>query len=241
MFHCMFEQSGTFKNIFKKYGYEAEDYDILNDFGETDHVVDLFSEINKAYENLPSIFDNVHRGGEDMILAFYPCTRFETQIQMGFKGTLYQFAQWTDEQKLEYDLKLHEELHQLYMDLCKLTLVCIRRNIPLVVENPYSKDHYLYRYWCMNPKVVDYDRSKKGDYYKKPTQYFFINCEPKCNLIPEGYTIKKRGKSVEYTTSKVQRSMISSEYADRFIRENILDIDEYEEIKKDVEQMQWEL
>lgn len=42
---CLFEQSGTFKNAFHKYGVEAEDYDILNDFGQTDHVVDIFSEI----------------------------------------------------------------------------------------------------------------------------------------------------------------------------------------------------
>ena len=43
--HCLFEQSGTFKNEFRKFGIEAYDYDILDDFGETDHVVDLFSEI----------------------------------------------------------------------------------------------------------------------------------------------------------------------------------------------------
>lgn len=47
--HCFFEQSGTFKNEFKKLGYEAEDYDIQNNFGETDNVVDLFAEIEKAY------------------------------------------------------------------------------------------------------------------------------------------------------------------------------------------------
>ena len=28
--HCLFEQSGTFKNEFRKLGYEAEDYDIQN-------------------------------------------------------------------------------------------------------------------------------------------------------------------------------------------------------------------
>lgn len=43
--HCLFEQSGTFKNEFKKLGFEAEDYDIENRFGETDHVCDLYSEI----------------------------------------------------------------------------------------------------------------------------------------------------------------------------------------------------
>ena len=43
--YCFFEQSGTFKNEFKKLGIDAEDYDILNDFGETDHIIDLFAEI----------------------------------------------------------------------------------------------------------------------------------------------------------------------------------------------------
>jgi hypothetical protein len=43
--HCLFEQSGTFKKEFKKLGYEAYDYDIQNEFGETDNVVDLFAEI----------------------------------------------------------------------------------------------------------------------------------------------------------------------------------------------------
>ena len=47
--HLFFEQSGTFKNEFIKMGIPAEDYDIQNNFGQTDHVVDLFAEIEKAY------------------------------------------------------------------------------------------------------------------------------------------------------------------------------------------------
>lgn len=43
--HCFFEQSGTFKNEFKKLGYEAYDYDILNNYGQTDFVTDLYAEI----------------------------------------------------------------------------------------------------------------------------------------------------------------------------------------------------
>ena len=50
--HCFFEQSGTFKNEFIKLGIPAEDYDIQNNFNQTDHVIDLFSEIEKAYDNL---------------------------------------------------------------------------------------------------------------------------------------------------------------------------------------------
>ena len=47
--HCFFEQSVTFKNEFRKLGYEAEDYDIQNQFGETDNVIDLFKEIETCY------------------------------------------------------------------------------------------------------------------------------------------------------------------------------------------------
>ena len=47
--HLFFEQSGTFKNEFKKLGFNAYDYDILNQFNETDNVVDLYAEIDKSY------------------------------------------------------------------------------------------------------------------------------------------------------------------------------------------------
>ncbi|MBR6052017.1 MAG: hypothetical protein IKP68_12565, partial [Clostridia bacterium] len=45
-----FEQSGTFKREFIRLGIRAEDYDILNEFGETDHIVDLFGEIDLAFK-----------------------------------------------------------------------------------------------------------------------------------------------------------------------------------------------
>ena len=47
--YCFFEQSGTFKQEFIKLGIPAEDYDIQNEFEQTDHVCDLFAEIEKAY------------------------------------------------------------------------------------------------------------------------------------------------------------------------------------------------
>ena len=50
--HLFFEQSATFRDEFRKLGYKAECYDIQNNFGQTDHVIDLFSEIDRAYDNL---------------------------------------------------------------------------------------------------------------------------------------------------------------------------------------------
>ena len=75
--HCFFEQSGTFKNEFIKLGIPAEDYDIQNNFGETDHVVDLFKAIEDAYDGRPSLFDRVgggrpHRGVLPLHLFLLP-------------------------------------------------------------------------------------------------------------------------------------------------------------------------
>lgn len=61
--HCFFEQSGTFKNEFIKLGIPAEDYDVRDNFGETDNVVDLFQTIEDAYDGKPSLFDNI--GADD--------------------------------------------------------------------------------------------------------------------------------------------------------------------------------
>ena len=124
---CLFEQSGTFKNEFIKLGIPAEDYDILNDFGETDHVCDLFKQIAAAYDGKPSLFDRI--GPDDIVLAFFPCTRFESQVQMYFAGHHFSTKKWNDLQKIEYVLKLHEELHFLYSMLCKLFIISIRGGV----------------------------------------------------------------------------------------------------------------
>lgn len=218
-FHCFFEQSGTFKNEFKKLGYSAIDYDIQNEFGETDRQIDLFVDIKKAYENRESIFDEI--SSEDTIIAFFPCIRFENQIQMAFRGTQFQMRNWTDEQKLEYDLKLHKELSELYELVTKLALICIRRNIALIIENPHSTTHYLTKYWAIEATIIDEDRTVRGDYFKKSTQYWFINCKPKSNMILEPQVWNKR-KDIVNTKKGIERSLISKEYANRFIREFII-------------------
>ena len=66
--HCFFEQSGTFKNEFKKLGIPAFDYDLQNHFGETDHQIDLFAQIENAYEGKPSVFDTIRGVGKIMTL-----------------------------------------------------------------------------------------------------------------------------------------------------------------------------
>lgn len=225
-YHCFFEQSGTFKNEFKKLGYEAYDYDILNDFEETDYCINLFDEIEKAYENKKSIFDSFTE--KDFIIAFFPCVRFEDQVTINFRGENAGMMNYSEKQKIEYDIKLHKELHELYVLWSKLCIVCIDRKIPLILENPRGTMHYLNRYWCVKPKIVDTDRRKNGDYYKKPTQYWFFNCEPQKNFIfePIDHVITSTISECKLKKGKnrtVNRSLIHPQYANRFIRQQILE------------------
>lgn len=220
--HCLFEQSGTFKREFEKLGICAKDYDILNDFGQTDHVCDLFAEIDKAYDGQASIFDNMTP--EDLIMAFYPCTRFEDQSILCITCNGYAQRNWPPERKVEYSMQIHNELHYLYTEFCKLVLISMRGGHRLIVENPYSTQHYLQRYFPIKPALIDKDRTQDGDYYRKPTQFWFINCTPEANLVFEPIedtpkcVIEYASKAdIDAANTKVKRSMIHPQYARRFI------------------------
>lgn len=152
---------------------------------------------------------------------------------MHYRGTSSQQKNWSLENKLQYDLKLHKELSNLYDLITKLAIVCIKKNIPLIIENPYSTTHYLVKYWAIPYTILDTDRTKDGDYYKKPTQYWFINCEPKSNFIFEPLKLTEHKKITALkkdggVSNIVERSLIHPQYANRFIRKFIIDEKEVE-------------
>lgn len=100
------------------------------------------------------------------------------------------------------------------------------------MENPYAEQHFLKRYWCFKPSLIDKDRRLNGDYFKKPTQYWFLNCEPEQNVLFEAIpnnevsSIWSNGSKENWGTTgassvKVARSMMHPDYADRFIRQYI--------------------
>ena len=198
----------------------------MNDYGETDYQIDLYQEIRNAYDNKPSIFDDMKPC--DYIMAFFPCTRFEAQILLWFRGDALQQKKHTNIQKLESDLMLHKELSENYELITKLAIVILRKNLRLVFENPLSDQHYLTRYWCLKPSICDYNRRNNGDYMKKPTQYWFIGFEPKQNIIfePIDYVELRTHQTMTAKDGKsktVRRSEIHPQYANRFIRQYLID------------------
>ena len=218
VFHCLFEESGTFKNELRKMGFKAYDYDISNRFKETDYIFDLFEEINLAYEEKSSIFDCIRKN--DVVFAFFPCIRFSVNAQLLFRCNTPQLNAWKLEDKLKYDLKLISELDTLYTLITKLVIIALHKGFKLIIENPYSQEHFLTKYWAVKPAIIDVDRRILGDKMKKPTQYYFINCEPKNNDIQiESFT----GETVrENKVGTAYRSLIEKKYAEQFIKKYVI-------------------
>lgn len=222
--HCFFEQSGTFKNEFIKLGIPAEDYDIQNNFGETDHVIDLFAEIEKGYNREPSIFDNITP--DDLIMAFFPCIYFNCTSQMDMSLTTKNYRKLSTADKYDAVLKRSKKRQGFLELLIKLMGKCECDGLRLIVENPWSMQHYLKSGFIKPPAYIDIDRSRRGDYFVKPTAYWFVSCEP-----TNGLTLQKNNHTLKIDLlppvkgggiCNEGRSMLSPDYARNFICDKIL-------------------
>ena len=224
--HCFFEQSGTFKNEFIKMGIPAEDYDIQNNFLQTDHVIDLFNEIETEYRQGKTIFSTIN-AYQDLIIAFFPCIYFES-MQM----TYYSMDTLNNRQKPYFErvreaeerLQKRTQFHSL---LYKLLYICSKNNFRLIIENPATKPHYLIDTQNFpKPQIIDKNRMLRGDYFKKPTAYWFFNCEPTHGFSEQNDKEQKivnkckQGKHAGLCSE--ERSMISPDYARNWICDFVL-------------------
>lgn len=224
--HCFFEQSGTFKNEFIKLGIPAEDYDIQNNFGQTDHVVDLFAEIEAAYDGRPSVFDRVAK--TDLVLAFFPCIYFCAMSQVAMSFGYRNYAKLSIKEKAEAILKRSQNREAFFRLAVKMFAVAIGGGIRLIMENPWSEQTFLKANFVMPPALVDMDRTRRGDYFRKPTAYWFLNCEPTHGETTTP-TPKNKVKSVGQMKQgeraglcSEERSTIAPQYAHNFICDFIL-------------------
>ncbi|MCL2369710.1 MAG: hypothetical protein FWC80_00540 [Firmicutes bacterium] len=219
-FHCLFEQSGTFKNMFKSYGHNAYNYDILNDYGQTDFAVDLFKEIENQFDNITkgtkykTIFSNM-QPKKDFIFAFFPCTYFADTNELLFKGYYGQHEPNLDKTTIERILKRIKNRAYNFALWTKFCFVCQELNIPTIIENPAIGNSYLKLYSAWQPSITDIDRSRFGDKFKKPTYFFAINFEVKENFM---WFDKEYSLKIVRKTRGKERSEITSRYADNFYK-----------------------
>lgn len=258
--HCLFEQSGTFKNEFIKLGIPAEDYDIQDNFGQTDHKLDLFAEIEKCYAGGgTTIFDSMNC--EDLILAFFPCIRFCSVMEQIQHEDFYDASQKKRKdfgtpayykQKWTVLRNFSQERFAFYDLALKMTAIVQIKGLRMIIENPWHPTNFTNHFWFLRTSLIDHDRTRRGDYFRKPTAYWFVGCKP---TVGESYqptpkaqirtitagscalkTKSKKSSVVErkeldrqYIDHKSQtglcdedRSMISPDYARNFICDFIL-------------------
>ena len=218
--HLLFEQSGTFKRAFSAQGIPGEDYDIKNDFGETENVCDLFKAIRSASNGEPSVLDKIKP--DDYVMAFFPCTWFETIQQTYYSLNHLNLRGMTLEQKVlsAIDrLRQRTDAHEL---LYRLWLLGHKRKWTLVIENPATPPNYLISGQNFPPpSFVDPNRQLHGDMFSKPTAYWFVGLKP--GNWRDIYV--KPDKTATILNTKggcTPRSMIAQKYADAFVRDIVL-------------------
>ena len=218
--YILFEQSGTFKKIFAAYGYNVTEYDIENT-ENVDLRTDIFAEIDLEFNNKNnSLFSNINES--DLVFAFFPCTYFSDQSQLLSRGDNFGQKSWSEKQKLEYSMKQANKRSMFFNYLCKLCIIAIDRGFKLIIENPYGKINFLKWYFPIKPEIIITDRRCYGDYFKKPTQFFFVNCVPEFKLFQEGDKTKFVTKRIENKRG-IDRSLLSPAFAENFCKQFIFD------------------
>ena len=162
-----------------------------------------------------------------MIVAFFPCIYFTGSVNPCYftlENQNYKGLNMIE--KFEHILERADKRNSFYKILYKMVCVCLVKNIKLVIENPFSPLSFLHNNFLKEPCVYDYDRTRRGDYFKKPTGFWFFGFEP-----TYGQSFKSTNKILSELKAKSaskaglcseERSMISPDYARNFICDFIL-------------------
>lgn len=214
-FYCLFEQSGTFKREFLKLGHSAFDFDIQNEYGETDFVYDLFDS-----QIIRHVLRKAKKNNATLIM-FFPCTYFSDQQILWTRGLNYSQRNWSIKERLSRSSFNIRKAARYYEVLIKWVNLCVEGDIPLIIENPYSPNSFLIRYFPLIPAIIDRDRRRLGDSFQKPTMWYFVNRLPNDNFqLLNPFPLGNR--KIQHTKYGKERSEISSSYACNFIKTFIL-------------------
>ena len=225
-FHFLFEQSGTFKSVFKESGYNCYDYDILNEHGKTDFVVDLFKEIETEYYNIvdnkgvKTIFTDMTKEN-DFIIAFFPCTHFCDANSLQYRLLIGGKKRELDKVAVERLIKRNRDRARFFEIYLKFCFVCKERGIRTIIENPASGggNNYLEVFSPIDIAFKERNRALFGDDFKKPTNYFAINFDMSENfqMFSANNVFTKNIYDIQSkSVSTGGRSIITKTYAKNF-------------------------
>ena len=163
---------------------------------------------------------------DDLIVAFYPCIYFCEKSQNAFAFHNFNYRKLSDSEKIEKILARSADRTEFYERLLRFVSVCLKRNLRMVFENPWTQPHYLNDNFVKKPDIIDKYRSLRGDYYKKPTAFWFFGCKPTYGF---SYQKDKRLKTIDKSKPSgkaglcsEERSLISPDYARNWICDFII-------------------
>lgn len=159
-------------------------------------------------------------------MAFFPCIYFCEKSSFAMSLGYFNYRKLNMREKVDKILERAKSRQYFYTLIIKLFAVVMERGLKMVVENPYSTMHYLHNNFLLPPTFVDKNRQLRGDYFVKPTQYWFVGFEPTigCTLYnnPIKKTISNSKDGIHAGACSEERSMIAPEYARNFICDFIL-------------------
>lgn len=163
---------------------------------------------------------------DDLIMAFFPCIYFCAISQMLFSWNDVNYRKLTIKEKTEKILERSANREAFFRLLVKLVSIIEQNGLRLIIENPWSEQTFLKSNFVMPPSIVDKNRQLRGDYYVKPTAYFFIGCKPTSGQTfcqpKEKKNVMWAKQSKEAGICSEERSMISPDYARNFICDFVL-------------------
>lgn len=163
---------------------------------------------------------------DDLILAFFPCIYFCATSQMAFYWGCTNYRKLNYRQKTEKILQRAKDRELFFSLAVKMLTVAKVRGLRLIMENPWSEQTYLKANFVMPPTIVDMNRMQRGDYFVKPTAYWYINCDA---TYGRSYQNDKEKKTIMTTKGasraglcSEERSLISPDYARNWICDFVL-------------------
>lgn len=159
-------------------------------------------------------------------MAFFPCIFFCESNTINFRLDAHNYRKLDVRGATQKICERSQSRDVFFRLATKMVCVAIERGLSLIMENPYSSQSYICNNFVLPPTVIDKNRMLRGDYFEKPTAYWFVGCEPTngSSLQPdkEKRTIRKAKSAPSQGLCSEERSLISPDYARNFICDFIL-------------------
>lgn len=120
-------------------------------------------------------------------MAFFPCIRFCSVMEQLQHEDFYDAGHRRQKnfgtpeyysQKWKVLRGYSQERFHFYDIALKMTAVVQIKGLRMIIENPWHPTNFTNHFFFLRTSLIDKDRTRRGDYFRKPTAYWYVNCQP---------------------------------------------------------------